>query len=182
MATMELLSAHVIVNGAWPPSLVVSGMRNTKSGQQHVEWVSEHLRPGDEICIAYLGTGRASKPVCIFVTEVRDIQSVEEELRRLQTQLADFEARAAAEPISKPPTWTRAPRPRTLRVSTRKKHSIHAHLDGEEQLQAIINMTGRRCVLEVNAMTVQEDGSTRGKRWLQKKLRLGQQVTITYTS
>jgi hypothetical protein len=157
-------------------------MRSTKARQEHFEWVSQHLRPGDEVCIEYVATGRASKPISKSVMELRDVQSVEEELQRLQTRLAEFEAHAAAEPVPEAPTWTRAPRPKILKVSTSKKNSIDARLGVEEQLQAVINLTSRGCVLEVDAMTVLADGSTNGKRWLQQRLRPGQRVKIAYAT
>ena len=180
-ADISVLSAHVIVMSEGSASLSVHGMRNSRKRQEHFDWISRPLRPGDQIQIAYVASGRATKPQSRSSIDVATIEDVEAELKRLQDQLAEFEPRAAAEPISEPPTWTRAPRPRTLRISTGAR-TVDARLGEEEQLQAVLNYTRRGCVLEVDAMSVLGDGSTKGTRWLKKELRTGQQVKITYAT
>jgi hypothetical protein len=182
LSTIAVLNAYVTVGPQGPAFLGVGGMRVTKKRHEHFEWVSQSLRPGDEVSIAYVASGKSTRPISKRVHQVRDAQSIEEELRRLQAQIAEFEARAPVEPPIQPPNCTRAPRPRMLKVSTSRRQPIDAELGDEEQLQAVLNLTAGSCVLEVDATTVLDDGSTKGKRWLQQELRPGQQVRITYAT
>jgi hypothetical protein len=176
---ISVLIAHVIVGAQGPASLTAHGMRATKKRREHFDWISQPLRSGDHVEIAYVAKARATKPRSKSVT---DISNIEEELQRLQAQLGEFEARATQQAAPQLPTWTRAPRPRILRVSTSKISTIDATLGDEEHLQAVLNFTSCGCVLEVDAMTVLDDGSTKGKTWLKTKLRLGQRVRITYAT
>jgi len=181
-ARIDVLSAHVVVGAQGLASLAVGGMRATRKRQEHFEWISRSLHPGDQVHIAYVATGRGSKPVSRSATEVGNIHSIEEELERLETELGEFESRAGADPAPAAPTWTRAQSPRILRVSTSEQEAIDALLGAEEQLRAVLNLTARGCMLEVDAVTVLQDGSANGKRWLQQELRPGQEVRITYAN
>src|SRR5688572_6301141 len=136
-ADITVLSAHVIVMPEGPASLAVHGMRDKKKRQEHFDWISESLRPGDQVQIAYVTSGRPTKPKSRSSTEFGRIEDVEVELKNLQARLAEFEARAAAEPSPPPPTWTRAPRPRMLKVSMGSR-TIDARLGEEEHLQAVL--------------------------------------------
>jgi hypothetical protein len=156
-------------------------MREKKKRHEHYDWISQSLRPGDQVQIAYVDRGRGSRPRSRAITDAASVESIEAELEKLRAQFAEFEARAASEPPLPLPTWTRAPRPRMLKVSIGRR-TTDARLDNEEQLQAVFKYTSRSCVLAVDAMTVQEDGSTKGTQWLRQELRLGQQVKITYAT
>jgi hypothetical protein len=138
------------------------------------------LRPGDEVQIVYVASARASKPKSRSISKMASINDIQAELEKLQAQLSEFEARATGDAMPAP-KWTRAPRPRMLKVSMGSR-TVDAQLGEEEQLQSVLNYTKRGCVLEVDAMTVLEDGNTKGTRWLEKKLRPGQQVKITYAT
>jgi len=179
-ASIDVLSAHVVVGAQGPASLAVGGMRATRKRQEHFEWISRSMHPGDQVQIAYVATGRGSRPVSRSATEVGDMHSIQEELERLEAELGEFESRAGADPAPAAPTLTRAASPRILRVSTSEQEAIDALLGAEVQLQAVLSLTARGCVFEVAAMTVLPDGSTNGKRWLQQELRPGQEVRITY--
>jgi len=181
LSDISVLSAHVIVGPEGLASLGVHGMRSTKTRYEHFDWISQSLRPGDQVQIAYVASGRPSKPKSRSTREIGTAESVKAELAKLEAQLAEFEARAAAEPPAPRPTWTRAPRPRTLKVSMGSR-TVNAQLGDQEHLQAVLNYTKQGCILEVDAMTVLQDGSTKGKRWLRKELRPGQQVRITYAT
>jgi len=173
---ISVITAHVTVTVEGGASLGIHGMRSTESKREHFNWVSQNLRPGDQVEIVYLAEGGEATPP--RSTSARDITNIEEELQRIQGELREFEAKASKQPAPKPRSWTRAPRPRLLKISTNQTSALDASLGDEQHLQAVLNFTSLGCVLEVDALTVLEDGDTKGKRWLRENLESGDYVRI----
>jgi hypothetical protein len=180
-ADITVLDAHVIVTARGVASLGVGGMRMTANAREHFGWVSQRLRSGDEVEIAYLSDGvEATAPKTSSVSEVAS--DVHAELERIRAELEQHAVEVANYSPQPFQMWTKAPRPRMLKVWTNSGGSVDADLGDEEQLQAVLNFVRGSCELEVDALTVLDDGRTKGKRWIQQQLSAGDELKISYVS
>jgi hypothetical protein len=178
---IAVLDAHVIVSARGVASLSVGGLRTVAGTHEHISWVSQKLRSGDQVEIAYLLRGvEATAPRTTAVSEAAS--DVLEELKNLQAELEQRSKEARSYPSRQFQMWTRAPRPRILKVWTQSGGEVDADLGTEEQLQAVLIFAGGTCELEVDALTVAQDGTTKGRRWLQQRMDPGEQLRISYVS
>lgn len=180
-ADITVLDAHVIVTARGVASLGVGGLRTAENVHEHLDWVSQKLLSGDQLEIVYLSDGaEATPPKAASVSEAG--LDVLDELKKIQTELEQHREEAPLYPPQQFQMWTKAPRPRVLRVWTESGGTVDADLGDEEQLQAVLTFVRGSCELEVDALTVLEGGSTKGKRWIQQQLSPGEKLRISYVS
>ena len=175
-----VLGAHVILGSEGPVSLSVQGTRLIdKDSEEFVHWVQCSLRAGEKVEITYLD-GNATPPISRTVHS-RKAADVAAEIATVEAELAALsEELARIPPPKNRATYSTAPRPKRLDVSTSLTKAVRAELGEEEQLQAVLNLLNGKCVFEVDSITVLDSGNTKGTRWLNERLSPGQRIEVAY--
>jgi hypothetical protein len=170
---VRVLTASIVATTYGPAQLTVSGLSAANGERTHQLWPSWHLSPQDQVVITFTEEGQTTNPVSTVVEPELPLRETLTRLRQSYEQLPKPEAQAFSH--------TRAPRKHRLSVATASSIT-EASLGDAEQLQAEVLYAGSSCRAEVDSLTVQADGTTRGVRWLAEPLEPGQSVTFTYAA
>jgi hypothetical protein len=76
-------------------------------------------------------------------------------------------------------TAKRGPR---LTISTTRTPELHAYLGADAHVQAVLDYIEGKCVLQVDSVTIQDNGDTTGTRWLRQEIAPGESVQIEYVT
>jgi hypothetical protein len=176
---VQFLSANVIIAPHGEASLGLHGMRLTDAGaQEHLIWQTPRVYRGARIEITYVLIGKATVSTS-WLTPSVDLEMLMAEMKEMKAEMGTHFRGKFPDGI---PPLRRLPEPIVLRVSADGTSPVDAKLGDEEQLQAVLNVTTRDCVLEVDSLTVLEGGTTKGQRWLRQQVSPGQRVEITYAT
>src|SRR5687768_16973617 len=143
------LTAAVLASKRGPAQLTVSGMSTAEGQHTFMFWPSRALVQGDAISIRYVIEGQATEPADSFVEPERPVAEMLAQLRESSERVAK---RVPATPIV---MFTEL-RHRFL-LDMGAGTSIEASLGDSEILQAIVNLTGLSCIVEVDSLSVQRD-------------------------
>jgi hypothetical protein len=171
---VRVLTASVIATAHGPAQLTVNGLSTTGGERTYQHWPSWNLSPQDQVAIVYTAEGQATAPVSTVVEPELPLSETLARLRQSYEQLPEAKAKAFSH--------TRAPRRARLSITTGAGSVVEATLGDAEQLQAVVCFAGSTCKAEVDSLTVQPDGTTRGVRWLAEQIETGQSVTLTYAA
>lgn len=170
-----VLTASVIAGSTGGVSVGVHGMRvaDPKSNE-HLDWVSKFLNPGDRLEFNLLSNAKPTPPTS-RTSHSSDQKQILAELEKMREHFRERYPEGV-------PSLPRVPGPVVLCVATSSQSRINASLGDEEQLQAVLNWTQQSCTPEVDSLTVLESGYTKGQRWLGEELSPGQKVEVTYAT
>jgi len=178
-AKADVLSASIIGSANGPAVLGASCRISEEDHWVHTAWKSFVLSPRDRVLISFAAEGEPTPSESSGATPKQSQEEIWAEVDRSRSEL---ESRRPLTATTRRQAFshTRAPRSHHLVVTPPVGESVHSELGDCEQLQAVINLVGSTCKVEVDSLTVQPDGSTRGTRWFAGALQPGEQIGFTY--
>ncbi len=148
-------------------SLNLSGMRRVDGRTEHLCWCQRQINFNDNLRIIALKDVVSSTP---DISMISSVSSAKELLGRHRGW-----AESKFEPIAETPSGV-------LQFLVEfPSHEQQCVTDSEETLQLVTTWLGgsEYCKLLIDSITVMEDGTTQGKRWLEQILRADEWVEVS---
>jgi hypothetical protein len=170
---ITVLAAGVIVTAAGGHAQInVSGLRQSGSDEEFLFWTSSDFVRGGSIQIALLQ--RATSVSGLKVLEPSElIRDTEEDLAEMKRRIMPSRSQVCVSP-------PRASWPIAFLIRVDQGDPIEAAIGEEENLQAEVTFTQNGWALRADALTVLDDGSTKGRCWTKQDLAFGQVVELVY--
>lgn len=168
-----MLTAGIIVPAAGGHAQInVSGLRQSGSDEEFLFWTSSDFARGGSIQIALLQSASSVSGLKVLEPSklIRDSEEVLAEMKRR------FMSRRPQVCVSPP----RASWPIAFLIRVDQGDPVEAAIGEEENLQAEVTFTQNGSALRADALTVLDDGNTKGRCWTKQDLAFGQVVELVY--
>ena len=170
---IDLLVLTLIASKAGPaPQLSLNGMQKIKGDKsEHIEWIRQEVKSKDRIRIVSLETAVSGTPISKSTAPIKPL----EEIAKTQQSETDV-GRVSDVPFT-------GFRP-TFEITMPNSSHLRADIGEEETLQLVLtwNIQNNECKFDVDSLTVMEDGYTKGRHWVDGKLKSKEWMEIKVIS
>ena len=175
-----VLTASVIVMTTGGAYLAISAMDTVDGQRIFSNWPSHLLAENDELEIELTAEGKRTEPISRASSPelpiAEELARIRDEFETIQTDMplqAHVEGDVSVSELLNLGQ---------LEIRVPPLSEVRAFAVGTEQLQAVWEYTRNGCKFEVDALSVQADGSTKGRRWICESLEFNQRVRVRYVT